>query len=82
MRVAAYTQYGPPEVVAIAERPEPAPGAGRVRVRVHAAPVGSSDAAGRSGADDYVVEALDIHRNGLLGRRTDQYGASTRPRLT
>ena len=49
MRVAAYTQYGPPEVVAIAERPEPAPGAGRVRVRVHAAPVGSSDAAGRSG---------------------------------
>jgi len=49
MRVAEYTQYGPPEVVAIAERPEPVPGAGRVRVRVHAAPVGSSDAAGRSG---------------------------------
>ena len=49
MRVAAYEQYGPPEVVGIAEQPAPEPGAGEVRVRVHAASIGASDSAGRSG---------------------------------
>ncbi|MFD4422644.1 NAD(P)-dependent alcohol dehydrogenase [Agromyces sp. NPDC058484] len=49
MRVAAYERYGPPEVVAVSERPEPVPGEGQVRVRVHAAVVGSSDSAARSG---------------------------------
>ena len=49
MRVAAYERYGPPEVVAVAERPAPEPGAGEVRVRVHAASIGASDSAARSG---------------------------------
>lgn len=49
MRVAAYERYGPPEVVAVAERPEPEPRAGEVRVRVHAASIGASDSAARSG---------------------------------
>ncbi|GAA4372011.1 NAD(P)-dependent alcohol dehydrogenase [Agromyces bauzanensis] len=49
MRVAAYERYGPPEVVAVAERPTPEPGAGEVRVRVHAASIGAADSAARSG---------------------------------
>ncbi|GAA1763379.1 NAD(P)-dependent alcohol dehydrogenase [Agromyces humatus] len=49
MRVAAYEQYGPPGVVAITDRPDPIPREGQVRVRVHAAVVGSSDSAARSG---------------------------------
>ncbi|MCD2442841.1 NAD(P)-dependent alcohol dehydrogenase [Agromyces sp. SYSU K20354] len=49
MRIAAYERYGPPEVVAITDRPDPIPREGQVRVLVHAAVVGSSDSAARSG---------------------------------
>ena len=48
MRVAEVTEYGPPEVVGIAERPDPRPGVGELRVRVHAACVGAADSAARS----------------------------------
>jgi NADPH:quinone reductase-like Zn-dependent oxidoreductase len=49
MKVAAYERYGPPEVVTISERPEPVANAGEIRIRVHAAAIGTSDSAGRSG---------------------------------
>ena len=62
MRVAAYEQYGPPDVVTVAERPEPAPGAGEVRIRVHAASVGSSDSAGRSGTPWFARLAFGLRR--------------------
>lgn len=62
MRVAVYEQYGPPEVVSVAERPEPVPGAGQLRIRVHAAPVGSSDSAGRSGTPWFARLAFGFRR--------------------
>lgn len=43
MRAAVVTQYGPPDVVRIAEVPTPAPGPRDVLVRVHAAAVTSAD---------------------------------------
>ncbi|MDR5698799.1 NAD(P)-dependent alcohol dehydrogenase [Agromyces aerolatus] len=49
MLAAVVQKYGPPEVVHLAERPTPEPGAGQIRVRVHAASVGPSDCAFRSG---------------------------------
>jgi NADPH:quinone reductase-like Zn-dependent oxidoreductase len=69
MRVAVYERYGPPEVVTIAERPEPATNAGELRVRVHAAAVGSSDSAGRSGTPWFARLAFGLRapKRSVLG---------------
>lgn len=69
MRVAAYEQYGPPEVVGIAERPDPSPGAGEVRIRVHAVSVGASDSAARSGTPWFARLAFGLRapRTPVLG---------------
>jgi NADPH:quinone reductase-like Zn-dependent oxidoreductase len=69
MRIAAYHRYGPPDVVGVEEREEPQPGAGEVRVRVHAASVGSSDAAGRAGSPWFARLAFGLRRprNAVLG---------------
>jgi NADPH:quinone reductase-like Zn-dependent oxidoreductase len=69
MRIAAYHRYGPPDVVGIEEREAPVPGAGEVRVRVHAASVGSSDAAGRAGSPWFARLAFGLRRprNAVLG---------------
>jgi NADPH:quinone reductase-like Zn-dependent oxidoreductase len=69
MRVAAYERYGPPEVAAVAERPDPVPGAGEVRVRVHAASVGAADGAGRSGTPWFARLAFGLRapRQQVLG---------------
>lgn len=69
MRVAAYDRYGPPEVVVVAERPVPEPGRGEVRVRVHAASIGASDSAGRSGAPWFARLAFGLRapKNPVLG---------------
>ncbi|MGR0221886.1 NAD(P)-dependent alcohol dehydrogenase [Agromyces sp. ZXT2-6] len=69
MRIAAYHRYGSPDVVGVEEREEPQPGAGEMRVRVHAASVGSSDAAGRSGTPWFARLAFGLRRpkNAVLG---------------
>lgn len=69
MRVAAYERYGPPEVVTITERPEPAANAGELRIRVHAAAVGSSDSAARSGTPWFARLAfgLRVPKRSVLG---------------
>jgi NADPH:quinone reductase-like Zn-dependent oxidoreductase len=69
MRVAVYERYGPPEVVTIAARPEPAANAGEFRVRVHAAAVGSSDSAGRSGTPWFARLAFGLRapKRSVLG---------------
>lgn len=69
MRIAAYHRYGPPDVVGVEEREKPLPGAGEVRVRVHAASVGSSDAAGRAGSPWFARLAFGLRRprNPVLG---------------
>lgn len=43
MKAVVYTEYGPPEVLHVAELPKPAPQPGEVLVRVHAAPVSFGD---------------------------------------
>ena len=69
MRVAAYSRYGSPEVVGIAERPEPHAAAGEIRVRVHAASVGAADGAARSGSPWFARLAFGLRapRRSVLG---------------
>ena len=69
MRVAVYERYGPPEVVTITERPEPAANAGEFRIRVHAAAIGSSDSAGRSGTPWFARLAFGLRapKRAVLG---------------
>jgi NADPH:quinone reductase-like Zn-dependent oxidoreductase len=69
MRVAAYKQYGPPEVVVIAQRPDPEPGAGEVRIRVHTVSIGASDSAARSGRPWFARLAFGLRapRQQVLG---------------
>jgi NADPH:quinone reductase-like Zn-dependent oxidoreductase len=69
MRVAAYERYGPPEVVVITDRPEPVANAGEVRIRVHAAAVGSSDGAARSGTPWFARLAFGLRapKRSVLG---------------
>lgn len=69
MRVAEVTEYGPPEVVGIAERPDPRPGVGELRVRVHAACVGAADSAARSGSPWFARLAFGLRapRRSVLG---------------
>ncbi len=49
MRVAEVVEFGGPEVLRAAERPEPEPGPGEALVRIHAATVNPTDLASRSG---------------------------------
>jgi NADPH2:quinone reductase len=49
MRVAEVSEFGGPEVLRAAERPDPEPGAGEVLVRVRAANVNPTDLVSRSG---------------------------------
>jgi NADPH2:quinone reductase len=49
MRVIEVTQYGGPEVLHVAERPDPQPQAGKVRVRMHATGINPADLATRAG---------------------------------
>ena len=49
MRVAEVTEFGGPEVLRPAERPDPEPAAGEVLVRIEAATVNPTDIASRSG---------------------------------
>ncbi len=49
MRVAAFTEPGPPDVLRLLDVPTPSPGPGEVRVRVRAAGVQPYDAAVRAG---------------------------------
>ena len=76
MRVAAYERYGPPEVVAIAERPELVPAAGELRIRVHAVSIGASDSAARSGSPWFARLAFGLRapKQQVLGS-----GRSTMP---
>ncbi len=43
MKAVVYSQYGPPDVLSVAELPTPEPAAGEVRIRVHAAEVTKAD---------------------------------------
>ncbi|MCL6564475.1 MAG: NADP-dependent oxidoreductase [Firmicutes bacterium] len=49
MKAVIIPQFGGPEVLTVAERPEPSAGPGEVRVRVHAATVNPTDLSLRSG---------------------------------
>jgi NADPH:quinone reductase-like Zn-dependent oxidoreductase len=50
MRALVFDQYGPPEVLHVADRPEPHAAADQIRIRVHAAGVNPVDWKIRSGA--------------------------------
>ncbi len=50
MRVAEVSEFGGPEVLREAERPDPQPGPGEVLVRIHAASINPTDLATRAGA--------------------------------
>lgn len=58
MRVIEANEYGGPEVLVEATRPDPAVAAGRVRVRVAAATVNPADAGARAGAFAHFVPDL------------------------
>jgi NADPH:quinone reductase-like Zn-dependent oxidoreductase len=49
MRALVITEYGPPEVLRVQERPDPEPGPGQVRVRVRAAGINFADLLARVG---------------------------------
>ena len=49
MRAVVITRHGPPEVLAVEERPEPTVGAGEVRIAVKAAGINFADLMARSG---------------------------------
>jgi NADPH:quinone reductase-like Zn-dependent oxidoreductase len=49
MRAAEVTEFGGPEVLRVAERPDPEPAAGEVVVRIHAATINPTDLGARSG---------------------------------
>jgi NADPH:quinone reductase-like Zn-dependent oxidoreductase len=50
MRVAEVTEFGGPEVLRAAERPDPEPGPGEVVVRIHATTVNPTDVSTRDGS--------------------------------
>ena len=54
MRAAVFDEFGAPDVLRIADRPDPQPGPGEVRVRVRAAGVQPFDVAVRRGAMPWV----------------------------
>lgn len=56
MKAAVYYQYGPPEVVRIADIPKPAPAADEILIRVHASTVNRTDCGFRSA--EYVITRL------------------------
>ena len=58
MNVVEANDYGPPEVLHVATRPDPAATPGRVRVRVAAATVNPADAGTRAGAFSHYVPDL------------------------
>lgn len=49
MRAVVVTRHGPPEVLAVQQRPDPVPGPGEVRIAVEAAGVNFADVLGRAG---------------------------------
>jgi NADPH:quinone reductase-like Zn-dependent oxidoreductase len=49
MKALQFSEYGPPEVLTVAEAPEPHAGPGQIRVAVKAASVNAADWKGRSG---------------------------------
>jgi len=53
MRAVVYDNYGPPNVLRVAEVPVPSPGAGQVRIRVAATSVNRSDSEGLRGSPLY-----------------------------
>ena len=48
MKAIIYTEFGPPEVLHLAERPQPVPKDGEVLIRVHATPVAYGDLLARN----------------------------------
>ena len=60
MRAIEISQYGAPEVLRIAERPDPVPGAGEVLVRVAASGVNRPDVLQRTGNYPVPPGASDI----------------------
>jgi NADPH:quinone reductase-like Zn-dependent oxidoreductase len=49
MRAVVVTRHGPPEVLAVQQRPDPVPGSGQVRIAVEAAGLNFADVLGRAG---------------------------------
>ncbi len=49
MRAVVITRHGPPEVLAVEQRPDPAPAAGEVRITVRAAGINFADLMARTG---------------------------------
>ena len=58
MKAVAFSRYGGPEVLEVAELPVPEPGPGEVRVRVAAATVNPTDLGMRSGRQAATLDAL------------------------
>lgn len=56
MKAAIYTEYGPPDVVRIADIPKPVPNTDQVLIRVHAVTVNRTDCGFRSA--EYVITRL------------------------
>lgn len=69
MKAAIYTEYGPPEVVRIADIPKPVPNADQVLIRIHAVTVNRTDCGFRSA--EYVItrvfSGLFRPKNPVLG---------------
>jgi len=58
VRAVAFTEFGGPEVLTLADLPVPEPGPGEIRVRVAAATVNPTDTGMRSGSSAAVLQAL------------------------
>ena len=78
MKAIVYTEFGPPEVLQLAEAPKPAPKDNEVLIRVHATPVSYGDLTARNFKN---ISASDFHMPLLLMLPMRMYFGLSKPKV-